>query len=337
MTTQVKRGKLGYEDVEFGLGTFQRYGPTGFLETLTQIRASHIPILDALALYEADEVEAALAEVRGVIDTVDFPETVQRVEILCTAPWEIEYTGVGLMHENLKDMNTLLQALHPSHQARHIRAGADEIDGDQLDIDWNPTNYTPAVTPAEVDHLDHLTSHLYGVDVLLGTIYTFLASCDLTDHRVLVGSGAGAITPLGAMTDGQLVVGATGADPAPQSVGGDATLAADGTLAFVGDKAIKGWVNFDSEGAFTVNDSFNVASVTDNAEGDYTVNWDTDFSNTSYVVVGTAAINAAANSMNVLFPNAGTYTGAATQIRTENYGGSSKDSPRVNIIAIGDQ
>ena len=31
------------------------------------------------------------------------------------------------------------------HAASHIRGGTDEIDGDKLDIDWNPTNYTPTM------------------------------------------------------------------------------------------------------------------------------------------------------------------------------------------------
>ena len=35
----------------------------------------------------------------------------------------------------------------------------------------------------------------------------------LTDHGVLLGSGTDPITALGAMTDGQLVIGKTGADP----------------------------------------------------------------------------------------------------------------------------
>ena len=52
----------------------------------------------------------------------------------------------------------------------------------------------------------------------------------LAAHRVLFGEGASAIAPAGAMTDGQLLVGSTGADPLPQTVGGDATLAKTGAL-----------------------------------------------------------------------------------------------------------
>lgn len=53
------------------------------------------------------------------------------------------------------------------HDARHERAGADEIDGDHLDIDYTPTNYTPATTPAEAANVDDLAAHLYGIDVAI--------------------------------------------------------------------------------------------------------------------------------------------------------------------------
>ncbi len=45
-----------------------------------------------------------------------------------------------------------------------ITGGNAEIDGDQIDIDFTPSNYTPATTPAEVTSVDHLTAHLYGID-----------------------------------------------------------------------------------------------------------------------------------------------------------------------------
>ena len=51
-----------------------------------------------------------------------------------------------------------------AHAADHLLGGSAEIDGDKLDIDFNPSNYTPATTPAEVDSVDHLSAHLYGLD-----------------------------------------------------------------------------------------------------------------------------------------------------------------------------
>jgi hypothetical protein len=42
------------------------------------------------------------------------------------------------------------------------------IDGDKLDIDWNPSNYTPLSSISEADDVDDLAAHLKGIDVALG-------------------------------------------------------------------------------------------------------------------------------------------------------------------------
>jgi hypothetical protein len=49
-------------------------------------------------------------------------------------------------------------------------------------------------------------------------------------HGILIGEGTSPVNITAAMTNGQLLVGATGADPAPQTMSGDATLAASGAL-----------------------------------------------------------------------------------------------------------
>ncbi len=51
-----------------------------------------------------------------------------------------------------------------------------------------------------------------------------------TNHGILLGQGASAFAVTAAMTDGQLLVGQTGADPLPKTMSGDATLAASGAL-----------------------------------------------------------------------------------------------------------
>lgn len=71
-----------------------------------------------------------------------------------------------------------------SHASRHISGGADEIDGDQLDIDWNPANYTPTTTPTEATSVDHLTAHLAGIDAAL-------ASAGVTLQGAYTAGGAG--------------------------------------------------------------------------------------------------------------------------------------------------
>lgn len=55
------------------------------------------------------------------------------------------------------------------HRATHVTGGSDEIDGDKLDIDWTPANYTPTTSPSEADHADNLTAHLAGIDAEIGT------------------------------------------------------------------------------------------------------------------------------------------------------------------------
>jgi hypothetical protein len=43
------------------------------------------------------------------------------------------------------------------------------IDGDKLDITWNPSNYTPTDV-TETDDVDDLSAHLKGIDTALGTL-----------------------------------------------------------------------------------------------------------------------------------------------------------------------
>jgi len=48
------------------------------------------------------------------------------------------------------------------------------------------------------------------------------------------------------------------------------------------DNVCKGWITLDGLGTINIMDSFNVASVTDNGTGDYTITWDRDFADTNY-------------------------------------------------------
>lgn len=95
---------------------------------------------------------------------------------------------------------------------------------------------------------------------------------------------------------------------------------------------IKGWVRFDGSGNMTPDDSYNVSSITDNGTGDYTINWDTDFANANYCVVGSAWITGSTGiSVDIRAIATGT-----TQIQVFN-GGSKVDATIICITAIGDQ
>jgi len=44
------------------------------------------------------------------------------------------------------------------------------MDGDQLDINWDPSNYTPDSSIAEADDADDLAAHLKGIDTAIGEV-----------------------------------------------------------------------------------------------------------------------------------------------------------------------
>ena len=77
-----------------------------------------------------------------------------------------------------------------AHAASHKTSGSDEIDGDQIDIDFTPTNYTPDTTPAEASSVDNLSAHLSGIDNTLGG-WMGLSWNESTDAYARRGSLAG--------------------------------------------------------------------------------------------------------------------------------------------------
>lgn len=72
-------------------------------------------------------------------------------------------------------------------------------------------------------------------------------------------------------------------------VNSTATGFAIGTGGINGAQLAKAWVNFNGTGTVAIRDSYNVSSITDNATGQYYVNFSTPMNNTNYAVVGLAA------------------------------------------------
>jgi len=98
---------------------------------------------------------------------------------------------------------------------------------------------------------------------------------------------------------------------------------------------IKGWLNYDGT-TNTINDSYNVSSVTDNGTGDYTVNWDTAFANANYVVVGNCG--AASDDEVMVIDNATPLTTSSFRFGCQNSGnGTRQDDEFVYVMAIGDR
>ena len=99
----------------------------------------------------------------------------------------------------------------------------------------------------------------------------------------------------------------------------------------------KAWVNFNGTGTVAIRASYNVSSITDNAVGDYTVNFTTAFADANYVTTGSCQRESGAPegiltiySVNLTGALASPTTTAArvnTSVRT----GGTIDSAYVNV------
>tara|TARA_R100000995_G_C3392895_1_gene81317 strand:+ start:67 stop:402 length:336 start_codon:yes stop_codon:yes gene_type:complete len=59
-------------------------------------------------------------------------------------------------------------------------------------------------------------------------------------------------------------------------------------MAFVGDNAVRAWVDFSLEAA-SIRDDYGISSITDNGTGFFTVNYDTNMGNMLYCVLATGS------------------------------------------------
>lgn len=113
------------------------------------------------------------------------------------------------------------------HVAKHKRGGTDELDGDQLAVDFVPANYTRSTSPPEADDVRDLTAHLKGIDDAMGAVPS--------DHGALGGLGD---------DDHPQYTKADGTRPftGPQSMGGN-KLTNLGTPTAPADAATKEYVD----------------------------------------------------------------------------------------------
>ena len=77
------------------------------------------------------------------------------------------YSVTGHTHSE-SDITDLGSYATSTHASGHLSGQADEIDGDKLDIDFSPSNYTAATVSNITDSTAQLTSHFQGIDTALG-------------------------------------------------------------------------------------------------------------------------------------------------------------------------
>ena len=102
----------------------------------------------------------------------------------------------------------------------------------------------------------------------------------------------------------------------------------------------RAWVNFNGTGTVAISASGNVSSITDNAQGLYTVNMSTAMPNTNYAVTGTAVGNFQGTTgsngrCGTVSPNLnGTYSTSSFQVITKDSADINFDSSKVGIAVF---
>jgi hypothetical protein len=102
--------------------------------------------------------------------------------------------------------------------------------------------------------------------------------------------------------------------------------------------ACRAWVNFNGTGTVAIRDSGNVASITDNGTGDYTINFTTNMEDINYAVVGSCSGDYAVSQAAFVSVNRIASSGAeaaptvsAVRITTVQWDGVPDDMKYINV------
>jgi hypothetical protein len=82
----------------------------------------------------------------------------------------------------------------------------------------------------------------------------------------------------------------------------------------VAKRTAKAWVNFNGTGTPAIRASFNVSSITDNATGDYTVNFTVAIGDGNYAIAGTAGGGASNTNPRVIAPSVSNPTTGSVRV-----------------------
>lgn len=104
------------------------------------------------------------------------------------------------------------------------------------------------------------------------------------------------------------------------------------------ENIVNAWLVYDGN-AKSITNSFNVSSVTYNATGDYTVNWNTNFANANYAFSGTSKRMGGANTVtNVMGIKAGVAAAVGSlNVISWDPGSTAVETELLTVIATGDQ
>lgn len=95
------------------------------------------------------------------------------------------------------------------------------------------------------------------------------------------------------------------------------------------------WIDFNGTGTVAVRDSENVSSLTDNGSGDYTVNFNSSFTNTNIITQGSASTSSS-NPNGIWTSGSGIATTNSRTLRLQNTNGSNLDCEIAQGSFLGD-
>lgn len=102
------------------------------------------------------------------------------------------------------------------------------------------------------------------------------------------------------------------------------------------ERVAKAWVNFNGTGTVAIRDSVNVSSITDNGNGNWTVNFTSAMTDANYAAVASGGNSANTDRPGMLGPiDSGTYSTTAVQIKNLSLGGTAIDSTFVSVGVFG--
>lgn len=105
---------------------------------------------------------------------------------------------------------------------------------------------------------------------------------------------------------------------------------------YITNGSVKAWVNFNQQGTYATRDSFNVASLTDNATGDATMNFSSSMGNNGYSFDACAGNGVSGTGTSFVAPRDADPTSSAIRMHGKNYQNTSSDRTFTAYSVTGD-
>lgn len=138
--------------------------------------------------------------------------------------------------------------------------------------------------------------------------------------------------PTGGITDGTIATGDI-ADGAVTLGKVDATSTEANNLK---QRVCKAWVDMDGGGTAHIDDDFNVASITDNGTGDFTVTYTTAMGSADYAVGGSIVGSSSDNYYSFITASGTAKSTGSCRFQICHHGGTINDQGAISIIVFGD-